>query len=316
MTTPSLLSRARTPVADLVRSTANLAPRPSTQRLRTAVTALFVLDGAVFGSWAARVPDVAARVGADHSTLGLALLCLSLGALVFMRVTGAWAARFGAGRVAAVAAVAVSAGALLPGLVGSVPGLCAALFAFGAATGMVNVAANSVGVEVEARVGRPMLSGLHAGFSLGGLGGALMGCAVSAVLGVTPHLALVAAAGLFVSAWALPILVGAGRRSTPPSTPDRTDGPKRRPTAVLVVLGAIAGCTAFGEGALTDWGALLLRERLAAPATVAAAGYAGFSLAMAAGRLVGGRLLQAMGGRRPAGGGAPPAAGGAAAPGA
>jgi MFS family permease len=67
---------------------------------------------------------------------------------------------------------------------------------------------------------------------------------------------------------------------------------------VLVVLGAIAGCTAFGEGALTDWGALLLREQLAAPATVAAAGYAGFSLAMAGGRLAGGRLLQAMGERR------------------
>jgi MFS family permease len=296
MTSPSLLTRAREPVAGLLRSTANRAPQPSTQRLRAAVTALFVLDGAVFGSWAARVPDVATRVGADHRTLGVALLCLSLGALVCMRVTGAWAARFGAGRVAAVAAVAVSTAAILPGLVGSVPALCGALFVFGAATGMVNVSANAVGVEVEARVDRPVLSGLHAGFSLGGLGGALLGGAVSALLGVTAHLALVAAAGLFVSAWALPALLGA-RRTAP--APRRTvDVPRRRPTAVLVVLGLIAGCTAFGEGALTDWGALLLREQLAAPATVAAAGYAGFSLAMAAGRLVGGRLLQAMGERR------------------
>src|SRR3954471_9829020 len=298
MTTPSLLTRARVPTAALLRSTAGRVPQPSPQRLRAAVTALFVLDGAVFGSWAARVPDVAARVGADHRTLGIALLCLSLGALVCMRVTGAWCARFGAGRVAAAAAVAVSAGAILPGLVTSVPALCAALFAFGAATGMVNVAANSVGVEVEARAGRPVLSGLHAGFSLGGLGGALLGGAVSAVLGVTGHLTLVAAAGLFVSAWALPALVGAGRSAAPPSAPGRADRGQRRPTAVLVVLGAIAGCTAFGEGALTDWGALLLREQLAAPATVAAAGYGGFSLAMAVGRLAGGRLLQAVGERR------------------
>src|SRR4051812_16972342 len=34
MTTPSLLTRARVPVADLLRSTANRAPQPSTQRLR------------------------------------------------------------------------------------------------------------------------------------------------------------------------------------------------------------------------------------------------------------------------------------------
>src|SRR5688500_5344143 len=117
MSTPVFLSRARVPVAGLVRSAATRvrrAPWPSVARLRTAVTALFVLDGAVFGSWASRVPDVAAGVGAGHSTLGIALLCLSLGALVCMRFTGAWCARFGAGPVSAAAAVAVSATALLP----------------------------------------------------------------------------------------------------------------------------------------------------------------------------------------------------------
>jgi MFS family permease len=306
----SSLPRARVPVTGLVRSVGGRVPPSSVARLRAAVTALFVLDGAVFGSWAARVPDVATRVGAGHSTLGIALLCLSLGALVCMRFTGAWCARFGAGPVSAVAAVAVSAAAVLPGLVFTVPALCVALFVFGAATGMVNVAANSVGVQVEASVGRPILSGLHAGFSLGGLGGALIGGAASSVLGVGAHLSLVAAAGLFVSAWALPALVGASRTESP--GPQRLPGdPPRRPTAVLVVLGAIAGCTAFGEGALTDWGALLLREQLDAPATVAAAGYAGFSLAMACGRLAGGRLVLALGERQLLAGGALLAAGGA-----
>ena len=129
------------------------------------------------------------------------------------------------------------------------------------------------------------------------------------MLGVGSHLALVAAAGLFVSTWAVTPLLGA-RRGTAAVAVDSVE-PRRGPTAVLVVLGAIAGCTAFGEGALTDWGALLLREHLAAPATVAAAGYAGFSLAMAGGRLAGGRLLQAMGERRLLVGGAALAAAGA-----
>ncbi|HVD28394.1 MAG TPA: hypothetical protein VNC79_07830, partial [Mycobacteriales bacterium] len=129
----SLLPRTRVPVPGLVRAVSGRVPPPSVARLRAAVTALFVLDGAVFGSWAARVPDVAARVGAGHSTLGIALLCLSLGALVCMRFTGAWCARFGAGPVSAVGAVAVSAAAVLPGLVYSVPALCLALFVFGAA---------------------------------------------------------------------------------------------------------------------------------------------------------------------------------------
>ncbi|MCV2488153.1 MFS transporter [Geodermatophilus sp. YIM 151500] len=317
MSTPALFSRARTPVAGLARSTRARLPEPSAARLRAAVTVLFVLDGAVFGSWAARVPGVAAQVGAGHTALGVALLCLSLGALVCMRLTGRWCARFGAGPVSAAAGVAVCLSALLPGLAGSVPVLCAALLVFGAATGMVNVAANALGVQVEARVGRPLLSGLHAGFSLGGLAGALVGGAAAAVLGVAPHLALVAAAGLAATAWALPALLGAPRAplpapgpapdAAPADGPDAApgDGPAaRRRTAALVVLGAVAGCTAFGEGALTDWGALLLREELGAPATLGALGYAGFASAMAGGRLAGGWLLLTLGERRLLAGGA------------
>jgi MFS family permease len=78
-----------------------------------------------------------------------------------------------------------------------------------------------------------------------------------------------------------------------------------------VVLGAIAGATAYGEGALSDWGALHLREQLAAAPALAAAGYAGFSCAMAAARLAGGQLVLLLGEKRLLVGGALLAAAGA-----
>ena len=62
---------------------------PSRTRLLTAVAALFAFDGAVFGSWAARIPDVTTQVGASHTALGLALLCVSIGALASMQLAGA-----------------------------------------------------------------------------------------------------------------------------------------------------------------------------------------------------------------------------------
>jgi MFS family permease len=286
---------------------------PSPSRLRTAVAVLFALDGFVFGSWAARVPDVSAATGAGHTALGVALLCLSLGALACMQLTGALCARLGTGLTAAVAGIAASACAVLPGFATGVPSLCAGLLAFGAATGAVNVAANSVGVQVEARAGRPLLSGLHAAFSAGGLLGALLGGLASAVLGVTPHLVAVAAVGLAVMAWAGPVLAGAdaGARAAEQVARDTPADPGPRPTAVLVVLGAVAGATAYGEGALSDWGALHLREQLHAAPALAAAGYAGFSSAMAVGRLAGGRLVVALGERRLLVGGALLAAAGA-----
>ncbi|WP_244522590.1 MFS transporter [Geodermatophilus africanus] len=281
-------------------------------RLQVAVAAVFALDGAVFGSWAARVPDVAAGVGIGHSALGVALLCLSIGALAAMQVTGALCARLGAGVVTAAASLLLCVSLVLPGLATSLPALCAALLVFGGATGMVNVAANAVGVTVERRLGRPLLSGLHAGFSFGGLAGALLGGLLATVAGVAAHLVFVGALGLLVTAWAARALVRAdGPRSAAPGPAGADGGP--RPTAVLVVLGAIAGCTAFGEGALSDWGALHLRDELGATTSLAAAGYAGFSLAMACGRLAGGRLVAALGERRLLAGGAVLAAAGGAA---
>jgi MFS family permease len=296
----SVLSRAR-------------SGTPALPRLRAAVAVLFALDGFVFGSWAARVPDVSSATGAGHTALGVALLCLSVGALACMQLTGALCARFGTGRVAALAGIAASVCAVLPGLATGVPSLCAGLLVFGAATGAVNVAANSVGVQVEARAGRPLLSGLHAAFSAGGLLGALVGGLASSLVGVAPHLIAVGVLGLAVMAWSGPVLVGAdagARAAARVERPSAEDaGP--RPTAVLVVLGAVAGATAYGEGALSDWGALHLREQLHAAPALAAAGYAGFSSAMAVGRLAGGRLVAAVGERRLLVGGALVAAGGA-----
>jgi predicted MFS family arabinose efflux permease len=293
VSTSSLIRRARTPVpVPLGAPTA-----PPLPRLQAAVAAVFALDGAVFGSWAARVPDVAAAVGVGHSGLGVALLCLSIGALAAMQVTGALCARLGAGVVTTLGALLLCVAVVLPGLATSMPALCAALLVFGGATGMVNVAANAVGVTVERRLGRPLLSGLHAGFSFGGLAGALLGGLLATVAGVAAHLVLVGAVGLLVTAWAARALVGADGPRSAAADPAAEAG-RSRPTAVLVVLGAVAGCTAFGEGALSDWGALHLRDELGATTALAAAGYAGFSLAMACGRLAGGRLVAAMGERR------------------
>ncbi|HEX5813396.1 MAG TPA: MFS transporter [Pseudonocardia sp.] len=278
---------------------------PSRARLLAAVAALFTFDGAVFGSWAARIPDVTAQVGASHTTLGLALLCVSIGALASMQLAGALCARLGAGLVAAASAVLISVAVTLPGLARSLPELAAALLAFGAATGAVNVAANSAGVRIEAAGNRPIMPGLHAAFSFGGLIGAALGGLASGLGPVAPHLLVVAGVGLLLTAVIAPVLVGGdGERAADPDgvrradDPDRRPAPKRAMTAprrLIIVLGLIAGCTAYGEGAITDWGALHLRETLAATPAVAAAGYAAFSLAMACGRLAGGRLVRSFG---------------------
>src|SRR4029079_17959998 len=99
------------------------------------------------------------QVGASHTALGLALLCVSIGALASMQLSGALCARLGAGLVATASCVLICVAVILPGLARSLPELAAALLAFGAATGAVNVAANSLGVRVDAGRDRPLQAG-------------------------------------------------------------------------------------------------------------------------------------------------------------
>ena len=63
----------------------------------------------------------------------------------------------------------------------------------------------------------------------------------------------------------------------------------------VLLLGVIALCSTYGEGAVSDWGALHLRTDLGAASGLAAAGYAAFALAEACGRLAGSALLARLG---------------------
>jgi MFS family permease len=272
----------------------DLGPPPG---MRTALTAMFALCGFVVASWAVRIPDVSARVGASHEALGAALLCVSLGALATMRVTGALCERVGAGLVSAAAAVLLCVSVVIPGLVHTVTGLGVVLVVFGAATGTLNVAMNSVGVRLEAMARRPVLPSLHAAFSFGGLGGSVVGGLAASAMPPAPHLLAVACAGLVCVATIGRTLVtsDAGLLRTPRIQRPRTASPLGPMRSQVIVLGAIAGCTAYGEGALSDWAALHLSTDLNAAPVLAAAGYAAFSLAMACARLGGPALLDVLG---------------------
>lgn len=267
-------------------------------RLRLAVSVFFMLDGFLFANWVVRVPQVKQHIGASAGGLGLALLGVSAGAVVTMVVTGRLCSRFGSRRLTLITGVALSLTMVLPGLMPNVVSLSAALFVFGAAYGGLNVAMNSVAVDITRRLGRPVMPTFHAAYSFGGLSGAVVGGLAAEVLGPEAHLSLAGLVGLVVTVAAgLPVV-----RSTvlDAPVPENADAPRAVPSGgrialLVVVFGTIAGCSAYGEGALADWGALHLRADLHTSPGLAAAAYGGFSVAMLAGRLSGTWLLGRLG---------------------
>ncbi|MFJ2581981.1 MFS transporter [Kitasatospora aureofaciens] len=280
---PSPQSRSTPPVTDSPWGPARLA-----------LTAIFAVDGFLFATWVVRIPDVRSQVSASHSALGLALLCLSIGAVLTMPVVGRLCLRYGS-RVVTVGSLALLSLAVpLPAHAHSVPALGGVLLLFGAGYGGANVAMNSAAVDLVAQLRRPVMPSFHAGYSLGGLLGAGVGGLLADTLSASWALALGGLSGLAVTAAAGVVLLRSP--DAPQVTPERPDaghGASRTlPHAKLLVLmlGLTALCTAYGEGAIADWTTLHLTDDVHASAGTAAVGYAAYAFAMTSGR-VGGTWL-------------------------
>jgi predicted MFS family arabinose efflux permease len=260
------------------------------RQARWATAAIFFLLGAIFGSWAARIPAVQARLELDPAQLGLALLGASAGAIVAMPATGAFIRRWGSRQVTDRATLLLCLVAPWLALAPTMLLLLLTLFLFGACYGVADVAMNAQAVAIERRYARPIMASFHGVFSVGGLVGAATAGMIAALgIAPAPHLIGVAIALLLLSRVAARFLIDA-----PEETRAAGVAFARLPRALLIP-GVIGFCVFFGEGAMADWSAVYLDRTLGAQAAVAAAGYGAFSLAMAAGRFAGDAMTGKLG---------------------
>lgn len=244
------------------------------------------MNGVLFSSWVARIPQVKDSLGISEGQLGLALLALGLGALLSLLIAGWLVVRYGSKPVTALAAIVVCLLLPLPALAPTGLTLAAALFVFGAGNGALDVSMNSQGVLIQRRYGRPILSSMHAAFSFGGFTGAALGGVIAAA-GVSPAMHLSGVA--LVLAIAVVSIVG---RLLSADEDAQRGGPSfARPSRVLAALGIVAFCGLLIEGAVADWSAVYMNSTLETGPGLAAGGFAAFSLMMAIGRLTGDRLV-------------------------
>jgi hypothetical protein len=251
------------------------------------VTAVFFVDGALFASWASRIPALSGRVGADAGALGIALLAPAVGALIAMPIVGRLLPGRSSRTFCRLAIAALMAAVVLPGLARSVPVLALTLLLVGLANSSLDLAMNAQGVCVERTVRYPILSSLHAAFSFGGFAGAALG-ALAAALRVAPLPDLALAALVFGSAGLL-----ATTRLLAGDDDADAQAPKlrwRRLPPRLIALGTACFFSLLAEGAASDWSAKLVHDDLAGTAALGALAYAVFSVAMGLGRLPGDRL--------------------------
>jgi MFS family permease len=261
------------------------------RQARSAVTAIFFLNGLIFGEWAARIPAVRDRVGLSDGELGIVLACAAIGSIIAMPIAGGRAARIGSRRATRVAFALMCLASGIIALAPSLVVLCALALFYGASMGSLDVSMNAHGVAVEKRYDRAILASFHAAFSIGGLAGGVIGAlAAAADVDVRVQLAAVAAiAGAIGLTWSRRFL-GADEDAVGHAEPVFVRPPRR-----LLALGALAFACLLIEGASADWSAVYLRDNLGTTAAVAAIGFTAFSVTMTLGRVFGDRLVDRFG---------------------
>jgi len=260
-------------------------PTTDLRTARQALLGIFLLNGVGLASWAAHVPTVKQKFALNDAALGGALLAVAVGSVGALLLGGHLVARFGSRTVLIVGAIGFCL--LLPLLLvtPTLALLLVLLACFGATIGAMEVAANVEAFRVEERYGRPIMSTFHALFSVGGLlGAAVAGLTLARGVPGVAHMAGIALGLVALTAWSAPRMLPADIERHPVGSAIAL------PTGPLLGLGVLAFCCLVAEGAMADWSAVYLRDSLGTGPGFAAAGYAAFSIAMAAGRLGGDNL--------------------------
>lgn len=260
---------------------------------RNAVAAVFVLNGFIFASLFARIPDIRSGLELTNSGLGLLLLGGASGSMVALPTAGLLIRRTSAAAVVRtgglVSAVAVPVTAIGVQITGSVILTGIGLFGYGAGMGIWDVAMNVEGATVERGLGRSVMPRFHAGFSLGSVVGAGLAVGMSAAdVPLLGHYGLAGVSALGVL-WAT--------RAFLPAKPESHHGSAgsawREPRTLVIGLMVLA--FALTEGAANDWLALALIDGYEAPHWVGVAGFATFVVAMTGGRMLGTVVLDRYG---------------------
>ena len=260
---------------------------PDTFRARLATRLAFFAAGFAMGCCAPFFPFIKENVSADKSEFGLLLLCLGIGAIIAMPITGIVSAKRGSKPMILLGGFLMAL--LIPILVvvETQSILAIIIFLLGASLGTLDVAMNVHAVEVEKIEKRSLMSNFHAQFSIGGLIGAGL-MTVFLFFGVSILISSFISSSITFIAMTLTV-----KRLLNVSTVEKTKF--MLPKGVVILLAIFAAIIFLIEGAVVDWGALLIIDRELTTPESAGIGYILFSVAMVVARLFGDEIVKAIG---------------------
>jgi len=250
---------------------------------RLAVLLAFFTNGALFATWASRIPAVQLKLSLSEGTLGLVLVGLPVGLLSALVLVSFLIAKWGSKKVVLITALTSCTALIVLALAPNPIILFLTLMIFGGGLSAMDVAMNEQAVLVERQAGKPIMSSFHAGYSIGGFAGSILSAGTAALTSFSTLAYFSASAllfgGLILIAYQKLLIEKTNKKSGQPVF--------QLPSRPLWILGLVGLAGAFGEGVSADWSAVFLTQVHQANPSIAALGFAAFSLTMTAGRILG-----------------------------
>jgi len=254
---------------------------------------VFALFGLIMGSWAGRIPALAAGVNVSHAALSMVLLCGGLGAVVSYPISSFMMRRFGARKTVLAAGLALLCVLVAIGMAPDVSRLMMAVLMLGITASTFDVAMNSAAARREKESGKSEMSRLHGLCCAGGLVGATLG-SLMASMKIAPATHFLMLAGpVAVLLWLAVNLLEADEVGV------KVEKKKfALPRGPLVLLGLLGFFGSMAEGSIADWSGLFLKEHFGASDGLAPLALSSFSVMMLMSRMIGDKMKERHGAKR------------------
>ena len=263
---------------------------------RNSLWVSFLLLGIVSMGWVPRIPEIKDAIGLSNGAFGFVLLGSTFGSITGAQLAGRLMHTFGSQRTVFFGVLVMPSGLAGMALSTNAVALFFTLFTMGLGYALIDMCYNFQGTVVEKILGRRYMSSFHAMWSTGAFLTTVVGGLISRH--VSPQANLIAISIVSVIAY----LIAA--RYLLSSAIDGHKGEDEheakiplfgKSVAPLWFLGFGLLASLVGEGAASDWSAILLRDEMGYGKGVYASAFASFALAMIVSRFLGDRALDYFG---------------------
>lgn len=256
--------------------------------VRLACAYFFICPGLTYGIFTSRLPALKIQTGANEAQIGLMLFCFGGASLVTLCTSSLFLRKWGNRNVLFYGTIIVLFAVILMGLASNPYMLWLCAIMDGLATGFVDVAINTQGVQIEKKYTASCMAFMHASYSFGGVIGALSG-SLFAAFGFNFLTNAIVMLGIYV------LFLFRARRYL---LADSVQGKEKEESGksfipfFVIFCGLLITLAYACEGAVAEWGSLFMHDIKHSPEYIAALVYAGFSVTTMFSRFFGDRLRE------------------------